>query len=48
MVDAETFEEAVALHDSDWENFQGKAKFPPEIAHCATDLVEGWSLRRIE
>ena len=47
-VDAETFEEAVALHDSDWENYQGKAEFPPEIAHCATDLVEGWSLRRIE
>ena len=47
-VDAETFEEAIALHDSDWENLVGKAKFPPEIAHCAEDLVDGWNLRRVE
>ena len=45
---AETFEEAIALHDTDWENLVGKAKFPPEIAHCAEDLTDGWSLRRIE
>lgn len=48
MVDAETFEEAIALHDSDWENYHGKAVFPPEIAHCAENLVEGWSLRLVE
>ena len=47
-VKAETFEEAVALHNSDWENLVGKAKFPPEIAHCAEDLIDGWSIRRIE
>ena len=45
---AETFEEAIALHDTDWENFHGKAVFPPEIAHCAENLVEGWSLRQVE
>ena len=47
-VDAETFEEAIALHDSDWENLLAEAEFPPEIAHCAENLVDGWSLRRIE
>lgn len=47
-VDAETFEEAIALHDSDWENLEGTAEFPPEIAHCAENLVEGWSLRGVE
>ena len=45
---AETFEEAIALHDTDWENYHGKAVFPPEIAHCAENLVDGWSLRLIE
>jgi hypothetical protein len=47
-VKAETFEEAVALHNKDWENLQGKAKFTPELAHMAENLVDGWSLRRIE
>jgi len=47
-VKAETFEEAVALHNSDWENLVGKAKFPPEIAHMAEKFVDGWSIRRIE
>jgi hypothetical protein len=48
VVDAETFEEAIALHDTDWENYHGKAVFPPEIAHCAENLVDGWSLRLVE
>jgi hypothetical protein len=25
-VDAETFEEAIALHDTDWENYHGKTR----------------------
>ena len=47
-VEAETFEEAITLHNNDWENLKGKSKFPPELAYMAEDLVDGWSLRRTE
>jgi hypothetical protein len=48
-VEAETFEEAIALHDSDWENLEGTQEWGPEMEHMVDKgLVDGWNLRSEE
>jgi hypothetical protein len=48
-VEAETFEEAIALHDDDWENLEGTQEWGPEMEHMVDkSLVDGWNLRSEE
>jgi hypothetical protein len=48
-VEAETFEEAIALHDADWENLEGTQEWGPEMEHMVDkSLVDGWNLRSEE
>lgn len=47
-VEAETFEEAIALHDDDFENFHGEQVWEPEHAHMVEKLADGWNLHSTE